>query len=289
MPYYALPGQENSKLFYIDEGKGDILFFIHNWYQNGKISFSPYIDHFSEKYRVIIPDLPAHGRSYKNKNGSYSLKAVSQTLISFLKELKKEKSTIHLLGCSVGAYLALDISIKNPELIENLVLISTLVDFSVTSHEIETMLGYGNFLFSANLICRAMRGIFPFDGRKNKFWQVNGSTPGKYRHYKQVMENHPIYAAKEYMAGFLEASVKENIFKNNKPTLMIYGENDKLTPSDFANSIASKMPRGILRIIEGGGHHVYLKKPDKICMLVDEFLNEHKKRYLKWLKIFWKR
>jgi len=289
MPYFPLSEHEDKKLYYIDEGKGDVLFLIHNWYQNGKICYAPYVDHFSEKYRVIIPDLPGHGRSFKGRNHHYSLKSTISILTIFLKQLKKEKNTIYLLGSSMGAYIALSISLRYPELAENLILISTLVDFNVNSTEIEKMLSHGPALLHANLTYRAVRGLFPFDGRKNKFWQINGKIPGKWKHYNQVMENHPIYAARDYMESFLDASIKEDFPKNNKPTLMIYGENDQLTPTDFASSVASKMPRGILRIIEGSGHHVYLKKPDRIFKLADEFLEEHKKRYFKWLKMFWRR
>jgi pimeloyl-ACP methyl ester carboxylesterase len=70
---------------------------------------------------------------------------------------------------------------------------------------------------------------------------------------------------------------------------MIYGENDRLTPTDFAGSVASRMPRGVLRIVESSGHLVYLKRPDRVCKLMDEFLEEHKKRYFGWLKMFFRR
>lgn len=289
MPYFPLNESEDKKIYYIDEGKGDILFFIHSWYQNGKLCYNSYTDHFTEKYRVIIPDLPGHGRSYKGERYNYSVGHASAALTVFLKRLKKEKNTIHLVGSSMGAYIALDIAIHHPDLVENVILLSALVDFSIRSQEILTMLTLGTTVTKINQIYRALRGKFPYDGRRNKFWNVSGHIPGKLKHYRQVTDNHPLYAARGYMESFLEASLTDVIQKNSKPTLMIYGENDRLTPSDFASSIASKMSRGVLRIVEGSGHLVYIKRPDRVCKLMDEFLEEHKKRYFGWLKMFFRR
>ena len=289
MPYFPLNESEDKKLYYIDEGKGDVIFLIHSWYQNGKLCYNSYIDHFAEKYRVIIPDLPGHGRSYKHSGEHYSLKQSSMALTVFLKKLKKERNVIHLVGCSTGAYLALDIVIRNPDLIENLILISTLVDFSIRRQEISSMLTFGQTMLKVHLYYLAMRDKFPFDGRKNKLWSVNGQTPGKWKHYKQIAANHPLHAARDYMESFLDASLRDEIQKNTKPTLMIYGENDRLTPSDFASSIASRMPRGVLRIVEASGHLVYIKRPDRVSRLIDEFLEEHKKRYFGWLRMFFRK
>jgi pimeloyl-ACP methyl ester carboxylesterase len=289
MPYFPLTGSEDKKLYYIDEGKGDVIFFIHSWYQNGKLCYNSYIDHFAEKYRVIIPDLPGHGRSYKKPGENYTIKQATTALTVFLKKLKKERNTIHLVGSSTGAYIALDIAIRNPDLVENIILVSALVDFSLRTQEITAMLTFGKTALKLHLLYRAMRGKFPYDGRKNKLWNVNGHKPGKWKHYKQVAENHPLYAARDYMESFLDASIKDEISKNTKPTLMIYGENDQLTPADFASSLASRMPRGVLRIVEASGHLVYIKRPDRVTRLIDEFLDEHKKRYFGWLKMFFRR
>ena len=204
MPYFPLPGEnEDNKLYYIDEGKGDILFFIHNWYQNGKISYTDYVEHFSEKYRVIIPDLPGHGESFKKSSGRYSLKNASISLAQFLKQLKKEKNTIHLIGSSVGAYIAMELAIRYPDLIENVILISALVDFNASSGEIQKMLELKKSFLKITLIYRAYKEKFPFDGRRNKVWRLNGEIPGKWTHYKQIMENHPVYAAIGYLESFL--------------------------------------------------------------------------------------
>ena len=277
---------ENYKLHYEDRGSGDIVFLLHGWYQSANECFAGYIDHFAEKYRVIAVDLPGHGKSSKNKTDHYSLPNSRESLIRFLETLTKDTGPVKLIGCSLGAYIGLQIAIERPDLVESLVLISTFLDFRQDELEMETMLKLSTPALRWTLWKRSRRGQFPFESRRSIHWSVKGKKPNKYRHYKQKMENHPAYAALGYIKSFLRSSVMERFTEINLPTLIIYGRHDSLTPHDFATSLARKMPRAKLHIVERAGHNVYLTHPKKVCRLTSEFLQENKKRKFQWMHLF---
>jgi len=278
-----------KRLYFIDRGKGDILFLIHGWYQNSEECYQPYIEHFSAKYRVIAPDLPGHGKSYKSTEFNFSIQDSIQAMVTLIKHFKNEGATVHIAGASLGSYIALKIAIDYPDLIQCVVLISTLVDFKISEYEIDKLLKLNTIILYISLRYRSMQEKFPFDGRKSEYWRIDGKMPGKIEHYNQKMKNHPLHAARGYLKSFLNRTLLNDLPKNSKPVLLIYGKRDKLTPADFAESLARKMPRAVLRIIGNSGHNVYLTKPNEVIQHMEDFLQEHKKRSFKWLNMFWRR
>ncbi|MES0491045.1 MAG: alpha/beta hydrolase [Leptospirales bacterium] len=291
MPNFSVTGSDGvlRNLHYHERGDGDILFLLHGWYQNSLEIFSPYIDHFSNKYKVIVPDLPGHGLSYNDKSIAYSIDDACSAIVSLLEHLKAESTTVHIVGCSLGAYIALKIAIENPDLVENVVLISLFLDFKQNELEIEKLTRLSSLPLLIALWLKARKGSFPFDGRKLRFWQYNGKMPSRWRHFLQKMENHSLYAARGYISSFLRSSLIPGVEKNSQPTLLIYGQKDSQTPRDFATSLANKMTSAKLQIVDHSGHSVYLTKPNEVIKLIDEFLKENRKRRFQWLNKFWKR
>jgi len=291
MPYFSVSGIDGvvRKLHYHERGDGDILFLLHGWYQNSLEVFSPYIDHFSKNYKVIVPDLPGHGLSYRDKSSDFSIEDSYSAIVRLLEHLKGESATIHIVGCSLGAYLALKIAIENPDLVENVVLVSLFLDFKQNELEIESLIKLSPLALRLALWAKVRKDLFPFDARKSPFWVYNGKMPGRWRHFRQKMDNHPLYAARGYINSFLTASLLEVVKENSLPTLLIYGQKDRQTPRDFATSLANKMTRAKLQVIDHSGHSVYLTKSTEVIKFVDEFLKENQKRRFQWLNMFWKR
>lgn len=293
MPFFEIKDQQGNatgkKIFYAEKGEGDLLIFLHSWYQAGQNTFAPYIEHFSQNYRVVIPDLPGHAQSYRTLPSNFTLEMAAKELSSMVKEIQGESKTVTLIGASMGSHIALCMGLNSPETFDHLVLISAMVDFKVNEYRIEQTLALSGAPIRAALLWKALKGRFPFDGRHAKYWMRDKTTPGKFAHFRQIMKMHSIHDAKAYLKSFLTATLREEVSQNELPTLMIYGKRDKLTPSDFRASMAKKMPRAMLRIHEGAGHNLYLNRPKEVIEMIDEFLEEHKKRKFRWLSMFWKR
>lgn len=295
MPYFSIPtevGVPKRRLYYSDRGEGEILLFLHSWFQSGQEAYFPYIEHFCKNYRVIVPDLPGHGKSYRNLGSDFTFEQVAEDLARFIEHFKKEVDEsvgVSLIGSSMGSYMALLLALKYPELIESLMLISTMIHFKANEHEIESILSQSSIAMQANLLYRAKKELFPYDAANSPFWQKKEKAPGWYTHYRQKTTLHSIKDARIYMKQFLEASLSDAITKNTLPTLMIYGKRDFLTPEDFAASLARKMPTAVLRIVESVGHNLYLTHPEKVILHLEEFLSENKKRRFRWLNMFWRR
>jgi pimeloyl-ACP methyl ester carboxylesterase len=58
----------------------------------------------------------------------------------------------------------------------------------------------------------------------------------------------------------------------NKPTLIIWGENDKQVPLKYAQRLHHEIPESRLVIIPGAGHIVSFDAPDQVASALSDFV-----------------
>lgn len=59
-----------------------------------------------------------------------------------------------------------------------------------------------------------------------------------------------------------------------QPTVVINGDDDPLARPFNARMIARLIPHARLRIVQGGGHHLVLERPDEVCAILREHFEE---------------
>jgi len=109
---------------------------------------------FAERgFRVIVPDLRAHGRSKvpkKNlrKKEDFAIKQMASDLIAILD--KEQVTQVHWVGHSLGGILALSIIEERRDLIEDLVVFGTSFSFEKLSFLLSLIQGGGKLLSRDN-------------------------------------------------------------------------------------------------------------------------------------------
>ena len=107
-------------LHYIEQGKGPPVVLVHGGLEDYR-SWEPQMAGFGEHHRVV-----AYSRRYNYPNSgapkidNYSALVDAEDLAALLKQLKLAPA--HLVGISYGAYTALLVAVKHPELVRSLVL-----------------------------------------------------------------------------------------------------------------------------------------------------------------------
>lgn len=105
-------------LEYIEKGQGNPVVFVHGSL-NDLRSWSLQMGPFSKQYRAI-----AYSRRYHYPNAGpgdssdYSVNLHAEDLASLIRGLRLQRS--HIVGSSYGAYVALILATKNPELVRSL-------------------------------------------------------------------------------------------------------------------------------------------------------------------------
>jgi pimeloyl-ACP methyl ester carboxylesterase len=111
------------RLHYTDEGAGEVVILLHGFAVNSDLNWrrSGILDELSERFRVVALDLRGHGLSDK----PHALEAYGLALVSDVKRLVDHLGLerVHLVGYSLGGFIALKLAALNPASVQSTVLI----------------------------------------------------------------------------------------------------------------------------------------------------------------------
>lgn len=123
---------------YEDTKVGDItLLFVHGW-NIDKNYWSNQTNFFSKKYRVVVIDLPGHGKSGKNRE-NWTVEEYGKDVTAILTRL--ELHNVILIGHSMSGAIVVESALKNPDRVIGIVGIDNFSDFGkeVSSEEKDDM------------------------------------------------------------------------------------------------------------------------------------------------------
>ncbi|MBL8223744.1 MAG: alpha/beta hydrolase [Chromatiales bacterium] len=112
---------DGVRLHYRDEGSGPVVVLLHANFSN-LIDWDPWVDALKDRYRVVRLDMTSHGLTGPDPTGDYGLPRTLELVERFLDELGIEKATLG--GTSLGGTVAIHYSVRHPERVERLVLLS---------------------------------------------------------------------------------------------------------------------------------------------------------------------
>lgn len=102
-------------------GEGEPLIFLHTGLQTGETDFVYQQNFFQDAYKVILPDMRAHGKSKVDKVDIYNYFIdAANDLVDTMERLKINKA--HIVGCSLGALVGLLLAKRFPERVNSLTL-----------------------------------------------------------------------------------------------------------------------------------------------------------------------
>ena len=244
------------ELFYIEQGKGSPIVFIHGWMDDHSL-WNSQIEYFSKNYRVIAYDQRGHGRSDKPKNG-YSIKTLSDDLYNFTQKLNIGQFT--LVGHSLGGMAAMVFALEHPEKVSKLVLVST---GAKSDTSIRIMLWV--------LIHALPYSIF-----------ADGSVDFKYyKPSKQIKAEAvdralrtPKFAACECLREFCSNyDIRDRVSIIKVPTLIIVGDKDTSTPVNMSRYLRREIEGSKLAIIPDSKHMSMIDRADTVNEVIGEFLS----------------
>ena len=241
---------------YIEKGEGQVIILLHGL-MGGLSNFKDVIDFFSSKnYKVVIPELPIYTLPLKET----SVTAFSDFLEDFIK-FKKFNNPI-LLGNSLGGHIGLIFSNKNPNLVKSLILTG-----------------------SSGLYENSMGESYP---KRENYDYIKRKT-------EEVFYN-PKVATKEIVDEVFETvnnrdklvrtlSIAKSAIRHNMssdlpnietPTLLIWGENDLVTPPEVAVEFNSLLPNSKLVWIKECGHAPMMEHPKEFNKILFNWLDQKK-------------
>ena len=207
-------------------------------------------------YRVYAPDLPGHGKS--KGHGLQRVSGYAEGLLNWLYKLELPK--LFLCGHSMGGAIALWITIHHPEMLHGLVLISTGSQLPVNLSLIEDLASPQRFPAAVDNICR-----WSFSpGAESRI--VEGVK-------KQMLKTRPSVLEADFRACDAY-DLKGKLEKVSSPTLILVGEEDKMTPLRFSEELRDGINGSNFEVIRGAGHMLPLEKPGVVAELLRRFMDQ---------------
>jgi pimeloyl-ACP methyl ester carboxylesterase len=226
--------------WYGEYGQGEPLVLLHPGGADAR-SWAPNLDALAAHFHIFTPERRGHGRT-PDVDGPITYELMAQDTIAFLERVVDGPA--ELVGCSVGASLALHVALRRPDLVRRLALIA---------------------------------GVFHRDGWIPSAIDPNASPPevlasGYAELSPDGPEHYPVVYAKLARMNWEEPTLTMTDLSGvTSRTLVMVGDDDEVT---LEHAIA--MYRGILdaelAVVPGTSHGLLHEKPGLCNAILVDFL-----------------
>jgi 2-hydroxy-6-oxonona-2,4-dienedioate hydrolase len=245
--------KQDGKFRFIEEGTGEPLMLLHGLF--GALSnFADLINCFSKSHKVIVPLLPLLDLDLLHT----SVGGLQKYVHKFIEQ--RGYRNIHLLGNSLGGHVALTHILKHPEHIKSLILTG-----------------------SSGLFENGMGDSYPKRGDKEyirKKTQLTFYNPALATNelVDEVFEitNNRLKVIK--IIALAKSAIRNNLGDELKeikqPTLLIWGNNDTITPPFVGKEFNRLIPNSKLYFVDKCGHAPMMEVPEEFNELLATFLQD---------------
>ncbi|MFX0039657.1 MAG: alpha/beta fold hydrolase [Promethearchaeota archaeon] len=258
MPFIKV---NQCRIFYYDNKlEGIPLLFIHGWL-GSSLEWAYQLFHFNLKKHIIMLDLPGFGKSDK-LNIDYTIDFFTKYILKFLKLLGYNE--IIPIGHSLGGLIAQNITIKNPNLVKKLILVSTSVGFCPSTKERFTIFWINLLfrLFYQNILKNLIKRILLVEEENRKFRKL----------YTDALRLPKLSVLSTFKNMNSKFNLKKDLSSISQPTLIIYGTEDKIISKSMVGDIKDLIPNSELKVIDNGSHRAMYDNYLRVNQSIEEFI-----------------
>ena len=253
---------KNTKISYTDSGKGAVVVLLHGFLEN-KHMWKEIIPVISRNKRVLAIDLLGHGHT-ECLGYIHPMELMAEAVAAVLKSLRIRKIT--LIGHSMGGYVSLALSEKNPEMIRGLCLLNSTSTSDDTSRK--KLRERANKMAQINLtnIVR-MSFINLFSERSKEIF-----NPEIQLALSEALQT----SLQGYSASQEGMRIRPNrlsVLKNNHfKKLFILGKKDPVLPVNKGIKEAEETQSET--VVLSGGHMSHIENSDELTRILNTFIRQ---------------
>ena len=205
--------------------------------------------------RVFAVDLPGHGKSAGV--GHHTIEDYASETMQFLKALKLNRAV--LVGHSMGGAVALQAALEHPKRVIGLVLIGSAARLRVNP----TLLQLSSDPAKAEDVVQTVIDLSFGENANARLKELAG---------QRMLETRPSVLHGDLLAcnSFDVAAGTDKIAA---PTLLIFGEHDRMVSPRNGQNLRDQIPGARLELVPDAGHMVMLEQPDGVATLLADFIN----------------
>jgi pimeloyl-ACP methyl ester carboxylesterase len=266
MPFVNI---NNCDIYYEIHGQGDPLVLIMGLRRNVEWWYRQ-IPALAQHFQVIAFDNRGAGRSDKPAM-EYSISLFADDTAGLMDAL--EVPNAHVLGFSMGGYIAQELALNYPAKVKKLILASTGCGGSRAV--VMSPARMENFTANAGLkpeeILRKDMDIYFSDAYvENHPVDIEEFIKISLRHYQ------PAEAFLRQFGACRRHDTVERLHRLTAPTLILTGDDDPLVPPENSHILKALIPAAVLHVFPGGRHSVMIEEADQFNQKVIDFFKTNK-------------
>ena len=207
-------------------------------------------------YRVIVPDLPGHGKSYPiDWEPNETISQHAEAVWSLVERLGIDRPTV--AGCSIGGDVTLDLAVRHADDLTAAVAMEGAgktrgAQLGRLSHP-HALPGWEDVLEYS--VVDATGSICPSERRTELAWQHRGA--------QEIATND--------LQAWAEFDVLEDLHRATCPVMLIRGEADYFVQDEPFEETVERLPDCEPVVLEDVGHYPMMESPDEVTDLIAEF------------------
>jgi 4,5:9,10-diseco-3-hydroxy-5,9,17-trioxoandrosta-1(10),2-diene-4-oate hydrolase len=262
------------------DGKGSPVILVHGMGGSATgwlTTFGP----LCSQHKVYALDLIGHGRTDTPGPFLNPFSELTEFLCAFMSVLKIERA--HIVGHSMGAAISALMTIKYPERVQRLVLADSagLGREGAAFLRIMSIPGLGELLasmsyapdvqkFGKTLRTSLVNANYVTDELIENLFAVE-QNPTQSKTMLKILRSGADWRGQK--RSFYEPII-HGLASVKQPTLLIWGKQDQLVPSQHGEQIVKLMPHARLELIDRCGHIPMFEQPKEFNNLLLKFLED---------------
>ena len=237
-------------------GRGTPVLFLHG--AGGVPVWLPFFDAIADGYELLVPEHPGFGGS-DDPAWIRSIPDLAMFYLEFLEERGIEK--YHLIGNSLGGWTAAEMLVRDRSRCQSLTLLAP------AGIRIKDMPGGDLFIWNPE---ETIRNIYYDQALAERLLAMKPTD----EQMDVLLKNRFTTTKFGWQPRWYNPDLEKWLHRIKLPSLVIWGENDKVFPAAYAELWRERLPDARVLRLEKCGHLPHVEQADTVTARVRAFLKE---------------
>ena len=268
---------DSVRVYYEEAGSGIPLLCLHTAGSDGR-QYREVIrdDAVTSRFRVIVPDMPWHGKSsppvgWQEREYRLSTEDYLRYILVFMEALELDRPLV--MGCSIGGRVVLHLALRHQDRIGGVIGLQSGLDAGADVYNPEDLSHFHRHDMHAGYTAAGWMAALiapqsPDSHRWETLWHYSAGGPGVFKgdlyfySYDGDLRNQAL-----------------SVDTEKCPVYLLSGEYDWSAPADGAEEIAQRIPGAYFKKMLAMGHFPMSENPEKFLEYLSVVLDDYSERF----------